>query len=199
MSHSICICINSDFTIKVHKCPTKIITKTFHLLVETAQVLPKHFVEYAVYCCSSPTSSFSLSWSLLQISVCTLHKTDHMQDAVEVCHIWSLRCSIMTVKTLLRTVTKGKFAEILNYHLTSILYSKYVRWKMFRKYMNTVGHIINAVFTPTFWSSLHIPSEIYIVRRLLPIRVHRTFYPGCADETYFYILKYRVTLIWPPK
>jgi len=57
--------------------------QSFHLLVETAQVLPKHFVEYAVYYCSFPTFSFSLSWYLLQISDCTLHETDHMQDAVE--------------------------------------------------------------------------------------------------------------------
>jgi len=106
----------------------------------------------------------------------------------------------MTVKTLLRTVTEGKFAEILNYNLTSILYSKHIHRKMFRKYTNTVGHdIVNAVFTPTFWSSLHIPSGIYIVRRLLPARVRGTFYPGCAAETYLYILKFKVPIIWPPK
>jgi len=64
----------------------------------------------------------------------------------------------MTVKTLIRTLTKGKFAEILNYNLTSILYSKHVHWKMSRNYMTTVGHdILNAVFIPTFWTSLHIP------------------------------------------
>lgn len=124
--------------------------------MEVAQVLPKHFAEYAVYYRSS---SFLLTILTFITNFCLyLHKTGHMQYAVEVCHIWSLMYSIMTVKTLTRTLTKGKFAEILNYNLTSILYSKHVHWKMFRNYVTTVSHnILNAVFIPTFWSSLHIP------------------------------------------